>query len=52
MVPLSERDPVCGMEVDPTLTRYHASYRAHLYHFCGHPCQQEFERDPETYAVP
>ncbi len=51
MAPLSERDPVCGMEVDPLLTRYHATYRAHVYHFCSEQCMHAFEGDPETYCV-
>ncbi len=51
MSPVTERDPVCGMDVDPNLTRYHVSYRTHLYHFCSGQCQLEFERDPDTYAL-
>ena len=51
MSPVTEHDPVCGMEVDPSLTPYHVTYRTHLYHFCSLECQQEFERNPETYAV-
>ena len=51
MAPLSERDPVCGMDVDPMLTSHHATYRAHTYHFCSATCLHEFEEHPDTYTT-
>ncbi len=51
MAPL-ETDPVCGMDVDPAVTRYHSAYGTTLYHFCSSDCRDEFNRTPETYVTP
>ena len=37
-----ERDPVCGMPVDPAATPYHADHAGHRYHFCGARCREQF----------
>ena len=43
------RDPVCGMVVDPSLTRFALDHSGHRYHFCAEPCRAKFSAAPEAY---
>jgi P-type Cu+ transporter len=42
-----ERDPVCGMEVDPA-TAQHTVYEGTAYDFCSKACKQAFETNPSA----
>ncbi|SEJ48453.1 Cu+-exporting ATPase [Frateuria terrea] len=44
-----ERDPVCGMAVDPARTPYHAEHAQRTYHFCGARCRERFLASPRDY---
>jgi Cu+-exporting ATPase len=46
-----ERDPVCGMSVDPTKAASTAEHEGKLYHFCCRGCAEKFRRDPERYLA-
>jgi len=48
----SNRDPVCGMTVDPERTAHHASHAGTRYSFCSAGCRAAFEKEPERYATP
>ena len=45
-----ERDPVCGMEVDPAKAAATAEYRGKTYYFCAPGCRRAFEANPEWYV--
>jgi Cu+-exporting ATPase len=45
-----ERDPVCGMEVDPELAA-RAEHRGKTYYFCSEGCLATFQEAPERYAA-
>lgn len=45
------RDPVCGMEVDPSTTPYKTLYKGKIYYFCSAMCKKEFEKNPEYYLT-
>jgi Cu+-exporting ATPase len=45
-----ERDPVCGMEVDPKSAAGSAEHGGKTYYFCSTGCQRQFEADPTKYA--
>ncbi len=47
----SEKDPVCGMTVNPKLARSHA-HRHTTYYFCGQGCLTKFAADPDKYLSP
>ena len=47
-----EKDPVCGMMVDPHTTEHHARFRGHTYYFCCDGCRTQFEADPEKFLSP
>lgn len=44
-----EKDPVCGMEVDPKKTEWKFVYKGKIYYFCSKMCKKMFEEDPEKY---
>jgi len=44
-----EKDPVCGMTVDPNKAAAQTSYWGRTYYFCSQGCRQEFEKAPDRY---
>jgi YHS domain-containing protein len=48
----TERDPVCGMDVDPGKTAFKAEHRGQTYYFCSRGCMLDFQDDPERYMDP
>ncbi len=45
---VENKDPVCGMTVEPT-TRFKSLYRGRVYYFCSESCKRKFDSDPEKY---
>jgi trehalose synthase len=43
-----ERDPVCGMRVDPHKALEY-QYRSESYHFCSESCREQFKATPEYF---
>jgi Cu+-exporting ATPase len=48
----SERDPVCGMSVDPAISPHRAEHAGLVYHFCGSRCRERFVEDPLRFLNP
>jgi P-type Cu+ transporter len=47
------RDPICGMEVDPSTAAGAWPYEAVTYYFCSVGCLERFKADPAAaLAVP
>ena len=46
------KDPVCGMDVDPSASEHRAEHEGSTYHFCSGHCRAKFEASPETYLEP
>lgn len=46
-----ERDPVCGMQVDPQQSAYTSDYQGQTYYFCSERCKRQFDQDPALYAA-
>jgi Cu+-exporting ATPase len=44
-----EKDPVCGMTVDPKKATLKSEYKGKVYYFCAPGCKAEFDRNPEKY---
>ncbi len=44
-----ERDPVCGMNVDPARTKHVSEHGGKKYYFCCAPCVEKFQADPKKY---
>jgi P-type Cu+ transporter len=47
-----ERDPVCGMVVDPQKAAARVEHAGHTYYFCAQGCARRFEQAPEKYLSP
>ena len=47
-----ERDPVCGMTVDPAKAAASIEHEGKLYHFCCKGCAEKFKADPQKYLAP
>ncbi len=45
-----ERDPVCGMMVDPQQAAGSSVYGGKTYRFCSSGCKATFDRDPPRYV--
>jgi Cu+-exporting ATPase len=48
----TEKDPVCGMEVDVASARHRHSHRGQEFYFCSSRCLEKFRSDPEKYLAP
>ena len=46
-----ERDPVCGMTVNPTTAKYRAEHDGRNYHFCSAGCADKFITNPSRFAT-
>jgi len=44
-----ERDPVCGMQVDPNSAAASAEHEHKIYYFCSDGCRSRFQADPARY---
>ena len=49
---MAERDPVCGMMVDPVKAASQHEYKGTLYHFCNPSCLARFKAEPEKFLTP
>ncbi len=47
--PPAEKDPVCGMDVDPDAAAGSRVFRGRTYYFCGTGCLEKFRADPGRY---
>lgn len=46
------KDPVCGMEIDPTDAVAHETHDGHDIYFCSTGCHQTFLKDPHRFGHP
>src|ERR1700746_2190839 len=47
-----ERDPVCGMSVDPGKAAAKVEHGDKTYYFCAAGCAKRFQQAPEKYLQP
>lgn len=47
-----EKDPVCGMMVDPKTAEYKSNYQGKTYYFCSPGCKKDFDKEPQRYLKP
>ncbi|MGA7384283.1 MAG: heavy metal translocating P-type ATPase, partial [Methylocella sp.] len=45
-----EKDPVCGMNIDPGSAKHSAEYGGQTYYFCCEGCKTKFVADPMSYT--
>jgi YHS domain-containing protein len=46
-----EKDPVCGMAVDPEKAAGASVHAGKTYYFCSTSCRDKFEKEPAQYAA-
>ncbi len=46
-----EKDPVCGMMVDPQKPAAKYAYKGKTYYFCSTRCAERFQKEPERFLV-
>lgn len=46
---IMNKDPVCGMTVDPGTSDWVSEYQGNSYYFCSEGCMKAFSSDPEHY---
>ncbi len=46
-----EKDPVCGMDVDPDAAAGSFDYDGQTYYFCSKGCLEKFRADPARNLV-
>src|ERR1700738_3574227 len=44
-----EKDPVCGMTVDPSKAAAKQEFRGDTYYFCSKRCAERFANDPDKF---
>jgi Cu+-exporting ATPase len=50
--PTLERDPVCGMNVNPATARHTHDHAGKNFYFCCAPCVEKFKANPAKYLTP
>jgi Cu+-exporting ATPase len=45
-----EKDPVCGMQVDPGTAAGKSEYQGKTYYFCNPGCKRKFDQNPGQYV--
>ena len=46
----TERDPVCGMQIDTADAAGQSDFEGRTYYFCSEACQTKFEENPAQFA--
>jgi YHS domain-containing protein len=44
------KDPVCGMSVDPKSAATTSTHQGKQYSFCSQTCKETFDKNPQRYA--
>jgi len=47
---MMEKDPVCGMDVDPKTATLISEYQGKTYYFCAPGCKRDFDKNPGKYV--
>lgn len=45
-----EKDPVCGMTVDPKRAAGSSAHQGRTFYFCSAGCKATFDKNPAKYA--
>jgi Cu+-exporting ATPase len=48
---MTVKDPVCGMEIDPTTAFTTREHMGQTFYFCSASCAEQFDADPHKYAM-
>lgn len=45
-----EKDPVCGMQINPNQAAAKRTFQGTTYYLCSQGCAAKFDQKPEQYA--
>src|SRR4030095_14652255 len=45
------KDPICGMEIDPTAAFATREHMGQTFYFCSQSCVDQFDKDPHRYLM-
>ncbi len=46
-----QKDPVCGMDVDPKTAKFKSEYKGKTYYFCSDQCKKSFDQEAESFIA-
>ena len=46
----TQRDPVCGMDVNPRDAAATSQHQEQTYYFCSTNCKEKFDQNPQQYV--
>ena len=46
----TERDPVCGMDIDPETATGQTDFEGRTFYFCSEDCREKFDTNPAQFA--
>jgi Cu+-exporting ATPase len=46
----TQKDPVCGMQVDPKQAAGASEHGGKTYHFCSMGCKTKFDKNPNEFT--
>lgn len=46
----TQRDPVCGMNIDAKDAAATSQHQGRTYYFCSTDCKEKFDQNPQQYA--
>lgn len=46
-----QKDPVCGMDVDPASAKGKSEFGGRTYYFCSTKCKSKFDENPQSYLT-
>lgn len=49
--PVLTKDPVCGMDVDPSTAKFRTTFGGRPFYFCSQKCHDTFTANPERYVA-
>lgn len=49
MMSKKQKDPVCGMDVDPSHASHKVDHHGKTYCFCSKECEKKFKDKPQQY---
>ena len=48
---MTQRDPVCGMDIEPQTAFAKREHMGQTFHFCSQSCADQFDKDPHHYVM-
>ncbi len=47
---MDQKDPVCGMEVEPDEAAGQSDFQGKTYYFCCNECKAKFDQNPQAFV--